>query len=132
MKYSIFKHQMCLLREYRFRIEDLQIEREDTFYEFYGVHGISFDRIPSSHSPETEMEKREKFNERIERIDMEIRGYKMAIEQYEDTLNRLPQEIRDMATRKFLDGCTYYQVGKEFGYTPTGTMKHIQKEVEKL
>lgn len=132
MNWNIFKYQMQLLREYRYRIEDLEIEREDTFYIFYGVHGISFDRIPSSHSADMDMLKREKFNEKIERIDLEIRGYRMAIENYEDTLHRLPEDIQRMAKRKFLDGMTYYQLGQEFGYTPTGIMKHMQKEVEKL
>lgn len=132
MNWNIFKYQMQLLREYRYRIEDLLVEREDTFYIFYGVHGISFDRIPSSHSTEMEMAKREKFNQKIDQIDLEIQGYKQAIEEYESTLNRLPEDIRKMAERKFLGGITYYQLGKEFGYTPAGVMKHIQKEVEKL
>ena len=108
------------------------MEREDLFYEFYGVHGISFDRIPSSHSAEMDMQKREKFNTLIEQIDLEVKGYQMAIEEYEDTLRRLPKEIQKMVKRKFLDGITYYQLGKEFGYSPTGAMKHIQKEVEKI
>lgn len=132
MNWNIFKYQMSLLREYRYRIEDLLIEREDVFYEYYGVHGISFDRIPSSHSAEMEMLKREKFNQKIERIDMEINGYRQAIEEYESTLNRLPEDIQRMVERKFLGGITYYKLGQEFGYTPTGAMKHMQKEVEKL
>lgn len=132
MNWNIFKYQMQLLREYRFRIEDLEIEREDTFYIFYGVHGVSFDRIPSSHSPEVDMNKREKFNEKIEGIDLELKGYRQAVEEYEDTLRRLPEEIQRMVERKFLEGCTYYKLGKEFGYSPTGAMKHIQIEVEKL
>lgn len=132
MKYNIFKYKMQLYREYIFRIEDLEIERDDIFYTFYGVHGISFDRIPSSHSVEMDIAKRDKFNSLIENIDLELKNYRESIDEYEQILSSLPEEIQRMVRRKFLDGCTYYQLGKEFGYTPTGVMKHIQKEVEKL
>lgn len=132
MNWNIFKHQMQLLREYRFCIEDLENEREDTFYFYYGVHGVSFDRIPSSHSPEMDMNKREKFNRKIEDIDRQIKAYRESVEQYEATLRRLPKDAQNMARRKFLDGYTYYKLGKEFGYSPTGARKHIQIEVEKI
>lgn len=132
MNYNIFKYKMQLYREYLFRIEDLKVERDDTFYIFYGVHGVSFDRIPSSPSRDADIQKREKFNQVLDKIDREIKGYEEAIEEYEDILHSLPDEVQKMARRKYLDGCTFYQVGDEFGYTYAGVYKKIKNEVEKL
>lgn len=132
MNYKIFKYKMQLYREYLFKIEDLENEREDTFYRFYGVHGVSFDRIPSSHSADMDIIRREKFNDIIERIDKEIEGYKEEIAKYEEILSSLPDKVQKMARRKFIDGCIFQQVGDEFGYSMNAIYKKIKTEVEKL
>jgi hypothetical protein len=132
MNWNIFKLEMQLYREYLFKIEDLEEERETVFYTFYGVHGVSFDRIPSSHSVDMDIEKRDKFNHSLQPIDKDIDRYKTINQQYERILSSLPEDVQKMARRKFLDNCTYYQVGNEFGYSPNGAYKRIRNEVEKL
>ena len=136
MDYKAFVTMMKFYANIPQILKELNEQKEDIFYMFYGVHGVPFDRIPSSSNPETDAIKREKFDRKIKPLDMKIQYYEKMWEMVKNDadpiLAALPKEVRKMVQMKFIKGMTFYEIGDKLGYSYNAIYKKIKNEVEKL
>ena len=136
MDYKAFVTMMKFYANIPQILKDLKEQREDIVYIFYGVHGVAFDRIPSSQNPGMDAIKREQFDRKIKPLDMKIAYYEKMLEMVKNDadpiLAALPKDVRKMVQMKFIKGMTFYEIGDKLGYSYNAIYKKIKNEVEKL
>ena len=136
MNYNHFILQMGMLKSWRDRKDDLEIQIDDIVYQYCGVKGIQYDKESSSNNPYLTDEKLVLLSERLKEPQRELEFAIRAIEQLEPivygNLNKLPADIRDIVIKKYWENKTYSEIGKEVGYTQGGLWKRVKNEILKI
>ena len=78
--------------------------------------------------------KEEKRLEMVERYNEKLKEYEFIREQIsfiENTLNKMPEELKTMLNEVYIQGMTFSYVGKLHGYSDHGLWKLMKRETEK-
>lgn len=132
MDYRVFKNEISNLKAYCRSKKEIEIELEVMWHELSGLKAIRYDKQPTSYNPEMSESYRLELIDRIEKKQKELDYTILAIERYENELERLPSDIREMVEQIFILGKTFAEVGKTIGYSDNGLHYKIKKEVEKI
>ena len=136
MNYNHFILQMKMLKSYRESKEDLKQEIDDIIYQYCGVKGIQYNKEPVTSNPYLTGEKLIMLSEALEEPQRQLEFAEKAIAQLEpivnENLDKLPEQTRDVMIKLLWEKKTFYEIGKEIGYTQGGLWKRIKKEISKL
>ena len=131
MEYRTFIMNLSNLKRYKESLKNIENDLDLILYDLTGVKGIRYDKLPSSYNPsetaQKQLEMIEIYNEKLKEYDFTV----MAIERIESVLKRLPDDLREMVIEKFVDGKSYEELGRKYGYSERGMAKMLEREVEK-
>lgn len=132
MNYDTFKHEVSVLKAYKKSLRQIEEEMEDIIYQYCGVKGIRYDREPSIRNVAMEEATKLKMSEALEEPQREYDFTLMMIQRIERNLLLLPQDVREMCVMHYVDRMPLAYVGDAYGYTPSGAIRKMQREVEKI
>ena len=132
MKYQVFKNELRCYPEYKRTLKDAEERIDDIIYQFAGVKGISYDRIPMTFSEDLAIEQREKMMRALAEPQKEYDHALRMIERIENNLSKLDSKMRVICIALFCDGYTYEHMGNIYGYSARGLWKKVKKEIEKI
>lgn len=132
MNFDTFKHELSNLNSYRKSLKKIEEEMEDIIYQFAGVKGIRYDREPSMRNIRLAESVKLKMTEALKEPQREYDFTLMMIQRIERNLSLLPQDTRDMCVMHYVDRMPLVYVGDAYGYTPSGAIRKMQREVEKI
>ena len=132
MNYDTFKHEVSVLKAYKKSLRQIEEEMEDIIYQYCGVKGIRYDREPSIRNVAMEEATKLKMSEALAEPQKEYDFTLMAIQRIDRHLSMLTDEVREMCIRHYVDRRALVDVGEEFGYTPSGVIRKMKREVEKI
>lgn len=131
MEYKTFIMNLSNLKRYKESLKSIENDLDLILYDLTGVKGIRYDKLPTSYNPSENAQKQlemiEIYNEKLKEYDFTV----MAIERIESVLKRLPNDLREMVIEKFVDGKSYEELGRKYGYSERGMAKMLEREVEK-
>lgn len=131
MEYRTFIMNLSNLKRYKESLKNIENDLDLILYDLTGVKGIRYDKLPTSYNPSENAQKQlemiEIYNEKLKEYDFTV----MAIERIESVLKRLPDDLREMVIEKFVDGKSYEELGRKYGYSERGMAKMLEREVEK-
>lgn len=131
MEYKVFTSMLENRRKIQKSLEALRTKLEVLEYTESGVKGIDYAITPSSGNPSVKAQKRLDIVERIHEIEREITTLESMIAETESILSRMPEDLQQMLTDKFINGMTYMDLGFKYGYTDAGIYYALRRETEK-
>lgn len=132
MNFDTFKHELCNLNAYRKSLKKIREEMEDIIYHYAGVKGIRYDREPSLRNIYMTEDAKLKMSEALEEPQKEYDFTLMMIQRIERNLAQLPEDTREMCVMLYVERYALKIVGDAFGYTPSGILRKIEREVERI
>ena len=132
MDYKVFTSNLANLHRLKVTKENLEGELELIIYDLGGVKGIHYDSVMVKGNPSVIEEKRLELIDKYNEKEKELEFTKLAIMQTEETLNRMPQTLREMLIEVFVNGKTYRAVGEKYGYSYNGAWHYIKRETERF
>lgn len=131
MNYRTFTTNLSNLERYRNDLHDVEIELDSIFYALRGVKGVGY---TDNHGTTNNSQKAlnwlsldEKYNAKLKERDF----IKDAIDQVESILTRMPEELREMLVKVYIEGWTFTRLGAEHGYSNHGMWQYMRRESEK-
>lgn len=131
MNYTIFVSELRVYRQMVYEINKLKQKVEEIEYIEQGVKGVSFDNIPHSLNPTLQAEKRLELIDQKERLEEEIKRLELKKKMVIDQFDRLDEHTK-LICLDIIDGKTFKQIGEAFGYSESGIMRKLKKEIEKV
>ena len=131
MEYEVFTSNLTNLKRIRVSIEKIRSKLEVKEYEETGVKGIDYAHAPVSHNPSITALKRLELVDEVDELTRELNCLLMMADEIETLLNRMPEELKNMLTEKFIKGWTYEKVGAKYGYSHSGIQYRMRVETEK-
>ena len=132
MDYRTFKNEISNLKAYTRSARELENEIDALWYELTGVKGVQYDKLPSSYNSDLSENFRLELLDRIEFKQKELDFTMLAIERYQNELNRLPDDIKNYVVQIFIYGHTFAEIGEKIGYSDRGLHYKVKKEIERL
>lgn len=132
MNFDTFKHELSNLKAYKKSLVRIQEEMEDIIYQYAGVKGIRYDREPSLRNVYMSEDAKLKMSEALEEPQKEYDFTLIAIQRIERNLSMLPEDVREMCELHYVERMALKMVGDIFGYTPSGILRKIEREVERI
>lgn len=131
MDYEMFTAGLENLNRMKKESARMKSRLDDLIYLETGVKGISYDKLPTSHNPSQVALNRLKTIDKIDALAEKKMALDSVIEILEYTLSRMPQELQNMLTDKFIRKWTYDRVGLKYGYSHSGIQYKLKNETEK-
>ena len=131
MDYKIFTTNLANLKRMKGEHKKLSSKLEDLIYLETGVKGVSYGQVMTSHNPSLSALKRLEMVELVDDMCREINYLALAIDETEKCLNKMPTELKDMLTDKFIKGWTYDRVGEKYGFSHSGIQYRMENETQK-
>ena len=131
MDYGVFTSNLANLRKIRKDIDSVKTKLEVMEYVETGVKGIDYNHTPVSHNPSFMALKRLDLVDEVDELTRELNCLLMMADEIETLLNRMPEELKNMLTEKFIKGWTYEKVGEKYGYSHSGIQYRMRVETEK-
>ncbi len=131
MDYKTFTSNLSNLKRYKSLKNETEEKLELLLYDMTGVKGISYDKMPSSFNPSLVALKRLEMIEKYNYLQREHDFIIKAIDHVENTLNKIPDELRQMLIEVYVKGMTYKAVGERHGYSDHGLWLLMRRETEK-
>ena len=131
MEYEVFTTNLKNLKGIKASIEKLKTKLEVKEYEETGVKGIDYAQAAVSHNPSITALKRLELVDEVDELTRELNCLLMMADEIETLLNRMPEELKNMLTEKFIKGWTYERVGEKYGYSHSGIQYRMRVETEK-
>ena len=131
MDYKIFTTNLANLKRMKGEHKKLSSKLEDLIYLETGVKGVSYGQVMTSHNPSLSALKRLEMVELVDDMCREINYLALAIDETEKCLNKMPTELKDMLTDKFIKGWTYDKVGEKYGFSHSGIQYRMENETQK-
>lgn len=130
MNFEIFKNELLNYNAYRRSLHNLQEEADSIIYQYGGVKGVSFDRIPGSSLPKDSVLL--EMSEKLEDIERAIDHTQIKIQDIERNLAKLPEDIREMCILLYVKRYPLRYVGELNGYSHTGLRMKIVRAIERI
>lgn len=131
MDYNTFVYDLKRYKDNLKKLQEYDGLIDMQLYIMSGVSAVKYEKIPSSHNPEmselNRLEQIEKYNFLL----MQRQRYETAVKNIQVIKARLPEDLWTMLKEKFIDGMTYEQIGRKYGYTGQGFWKMLRRETEK-
>lgn len=131
MNYRTFTTNLSNLERYRKDLNDVEIELDSIFYALRGVKGVGY---TDNHGTTNNSQKAlnwlsldEKYNAKLKERDF----IKDAIDQVESILTRMPEELREMLVKVYIEGWTFRKLGMKYGYSYNGMWQYLKRESER-
>lgn len=131
MDYKIFTTNLANLKRMKGEHKKLSSKLEDLIYLETGVKGVSYGQVMTSHNPSLQALKRLEMVELVDDLCRELNYLALAIDETEKALNKMPNELKDMLTDKFIKGWTYDRVGEKYGFSHSGIQYRMENETQK-
>ena len=131
MTYEIFTTQLSKLKQMKAEHRRLADRLDELIYIETGVKGVSYGGTLVSHNPSFSAIKRLDMIEKIDELCREINFLAICITQTEEILDRMPNELKQMLTDKYIKGWTFDKVGDKYGYSHSGIQYRMEKETER-
>lgn len=130
MNYKIFVSELRVYKQYVFEINKLKARIEEIEYLEQGVKGVRFDNVPSTFNPQLSEERRLELIEQKTQLEREVERLEMRKKLVIDEFEKLDTHTRLMCL-EIMNGKTLSQIGEMFGYTESGVMKKLKREIER-
>ncbi len=131
MEYRTFVINLANLKRYREDLNKVNLELEQIFYVLRNVKGLGYENITHSTNDSLKalnwLSLDEKYNDKLREKEF----IENAINQIETILNRMPEELRNMLIKVYLEGWTFDKLGREVGYSHNGMWNYLKREAER-
>lgn len=131
MTYKTFVINLSNLKQYYEDKKRLESETEDLLYIMSGVRGLSYDQVLVHGNPSVKAERWHKLDDDYNKKEKELVFINKAIEQVEETLSKMPETLKTMLVKKYIQEMTFRKIGMEYGYSDKGLWKYMRRETEK-
>lgn len=135
MTYESFVAHLKSLRAYNESTKKLKIDVYVLEYDLEGVKAIRYDKIPGSYNPsynnEKQLEKIDEYNEVLQKLNKEEKIMLETLELVKKPLETMPKYLKNMVIEKYIDGVSFDDLGRKYGYSERGMSKMLKREVEK-
>ena len=131
MDYRTFTTNLSNYTRYKEDLAKLNLELEQIFYVLRGVKGVGYENIAHSTN---ESQKALNWLTLDEKYNLKLREKEFilqAISQVENILERMPEELRNMLVRVYVDGWTFRKLGEQYGYSYNGMWQYMKRETER-
>ena len=132
MDYEVFKNELKNYKKYQLSLIETEQIIDDIIYQYAGVRGIRYDKIPMSFNDGLAADQREKLYKALSKPQKDYDITKKMIERIESNLNRLDHDMRMACVLLFCEGYTYEKTGEIFGYSGHGLWQRVRKAIEKI
>lgn len=131
MDYRTFTTNLSNYKRYKEDLTKVETELDALFYALRGVKGVGYsDNTKSTNESQKALNwltLDEKYNLKLREKEFILQ----AISQVENILERMPEELRNMLVRVYVDGWTFRKLGEEIGYSDHGLWQHMKRETER-
>jgi len=131
MDYDTLVYDLKRYEENKKKLTDLKNKREQLFYIMTGVSGVQYDKQPGSTNPSQAELYKLQLIEEYNNLGIEIVRYEIAIQIVDQARKRIPANLWIMLKEKYIQGMTFDQIGKKYGYSGHGFWKYMRREVSK-
>lgn len=127
---ATFRKKMESYRYLLYNVKDLKEQIDELYRKMSGLKGISYEKIPSMPNPEASERYKLAIIDDIAAIEKELRIHKMKLSYLEQILKLIPDPESQMFILKYRDRKTYEQIGRIFGYSPSGIFMKMDKALD--
>ena len=131
MDYRTFTTNLSNYNRYKEDLTKVETELEQIFYLLRGVKGVGYsDNTKSTNESQKALNwltLDEKYNLKLREKEFILQ----AISQVENILERMPEELRNMLIKVYVDGWTFRKLGEQYGYSYNGMWQYLRREVER-
>ena len=130
MDYRTFTTNLSNYKRYQEDLIKVNTDLEQIFYLLRGVKGVGY----SDNSGTTNESQKalnwltldEKYNLKLREKEFIVQ----AISQVENILGRMPEDLREMLMKVYVDGWTFRKLGEKVGYSYNGMWQYLKRETE--
>lgn len=130
MNYEIFISELRCYRHYVYESEKVRSKLEEIDYELIGVKGVRYDKAPGTHNPSLQAERRLELIEKRAEIESELKKLEVKKKMIVDEFNKLDTHTKLMCL-EVMNGKTLKQIAEKFGYSESGLMRKLKREIER-
>ena len=131
MDYRTFTTNLSNYKRYQEDLIKVNTDLEQIFYLLRGVKGVGY----SDNSGTTNESQKslnwltldEKYNLKLREKEFIVQ----AISQVENILQRMPEDLREMLMKVYVDGWTFRKLGEKVGYSYNGMWQYLKRETER-
>lgn len=131
MDYRTFTTNLSNYTRYKEDLNKIETELDALFYALRGVKGVGYsDNTKSTNESQKALNwltLDEKYNLKLREKEFILQ----AISQVENILERMPEELRNMLIKVYLEGWTFDKLGREVGYSHNGMWNYLKREAER-
>lgn len=131
MDFETFTNDLISYKRNMKRLLTAQDELEALFYDLTGVKGVGYDQQGGSTNTLQKALNWHTMDEKYNAKLNEVIRYQTALRNVETIKKKLPKELWDMLSDKFIKGMTYTEVGLKYGYSRSGVWYMIRQETER-
>lgn len=129
---EIFKQELKRYRKYLMLSSKLQERLDLLLYDLSGVKGISFDNVKgTANATEKELKRLHKIDEYNDML-MTKKYIDQHIHNIQKTLNKMRIEDKEMFVNKYLDGMSFYSIGKIYYMSKSGVINYMNNVLRKV
>lgn len=131
MDYRTFTTNLSNYNRYKEDLNKVETELDALFYALRGVKGVGYsDNTKSTNESQKALNwlnLDDKYNAKLKEKDFIIE----AINQVESILGRMPEELREMLLKVYVEGWTFSKLGERNGYSHNGMWQYLKRETER-
>lgn len=131
MDFETITHDLISYKRNMKRLLTAQDELEALFYDLTGVKGVGYDQQGGSTNTLQKALNWHTMDEKYNAKLNEVIRYQTALRNVETIKKKLPKELWEMLSDKFIKGMTYTEVGLKYGYSRSGVWYMMRQETER-
>lgn len=132
MRYKTFKNELMNYKSYLHSIDEIERRIDDICYQYCGVRGISYDKVGITFNEHMNAERWQRLHDALIEPQRELDHTIIKIHDIERNLSKLPEQVKEMCIKLFVEGHSFQYVGHLNNYSANGIYQLVKREVEKI